>query len=71
MKKVGILALALGMFVAACNSAGTKSAEDSAKKADSAINAAAPAHDSTTHVAGDSTAHVAGDSTHKADSTKH
>ena len=38
MKKFGFLALALGLFVAACNNAGTENKGDSASL-DSAINA--------------------------------
>lgn len=38
MKKIGFLALALGLFVAACNNAGTENKGDSASL-DSAINA--------------------------------
>lgn len=68
MKKVGFLALALGMFVAACNSASTSNNADSTK-ADSSINATIP--DSSTVVAPVDS--LAGDSTHAAhaDSTKH
>lgn len=41
MKKVGFLALALGLFVAACNSSSTSNTGDSAS-IDSAVNTAAP-----------------------------
>ena len=41
MKKIGFLALALGLFVAACNSGGTTSEGDSTG-VDTSINSAVP-----------------------------
>lgn len=68
MKKFGFLALALGLFVAACNNAGTTNTADSTAAADSLLNAAQQTVDSAAQVV-DSAAQVV-DSTAKAiDST--
>ncbi|RPE09413.1 hypothetical protein EGT74_20680 [Chitinophaga lutea] len=68
MKKVAFLALALGLFVAACNSASTSNTGDTTK-IDSSVNSSVPADssvvapvdslatDSTTAPAADSAKH--------------
>jgi hypothetical protein len=66
MKKIGFLALALGLFVAACNNAGTENKGDSASL-DSAINAV-PAVDSAATQTIDSAAQVIDSAAQKIDS---
>ncbi|WP_109697548.1 hypothetical protein [Chitinophaga deserti] len=65
MKKLFVLAIATGMFVA-CNNATTTSNDSTVVPTDSPV--VVPAADTNAIVAGDSSAIVAGDST-KADST--
>ncbi|RPD41015.1 hypothetical protein [Chitinophaga barathri] len=68
MKKVGFLALALGLFVAACNNAGTSGSGDSTAL-DSTINSGV---DTTTVVPVDTTALPVDSTTAPAvDSAKH
>jgi len=55
MKKFGFLALALGLFVAACNSGGTTSEGDSTS-VDSSINSAVPETDTVSTAPLDSVA---------------
>ncbi|WP_346318603.1 hypothetical protein [Chitinophaga sp. YIM B06452] len=67
MKKVGFLALALGLFVAACNNAGTKTEGDSTA-IDSTINQSVdttPVVDSAALAPVDSAAAPAADSAAK------
>lgn len=66
MKKIGFLALALGLFVAACNNAGTDASKDSAS-IDSAINAVPPV-DSSAAATIDSAAQVIDSAAQKIDS---
>lgn len=66
MKKIGFLALALGLFVAACNNAGTENKGDSASL-DSAINAV-PAVDSAASATIDSANAVIDSASQKIDS---
>ncbi|WP_343306126.1 hypothetical protein AAHN97_03270 [Chitinophaga niabensis] len=66
MKKFGFLALALGLFVAACNNAGTENKGDSASL-DSAINAVPPV-DSASAQTIDSAAQVIDSAAQKIDS---
>jgi hypothetical protein len=66
MKKFGFLALALGLFVAACNNAGTENKGDSASL-DSAINAVPPVDSAATQTI-DSAAQVIDSAAQKIDS---
>ncbi|SIO06227.1 hypothetical protein [Chitinophaga niabensis] len=66
MKKIGFLALALGLFVAACNNAGTENKGDSASL-DSAINAVPPVDSSAAQTI-DSAAQVIDSAAQKIDS---
>ncbi len=61
MKKLFVLAIATGMFVA-CNNSSSKTTDSTTVTKDSNTLNQAPAPDSSVHVAGDSTVKVAGDS---------